>query len=1049
MTLPIESTKLSSGVYDQVVHAQLEANLDGHPELQAHLRKIDSAEEPQRYAQFLWKLLEQSFKRIPDAERATLVNRLIDVLASAKSLDILQAQKLPEGEDASVKILEALIDTRAGDTQLPRPASPLNASALFTGSAGDPTLESELRQEMYSADQVNFLVSFIKMSGYRLLEPAFETLARRGIPVRILTTSYMGASDPHAIERLSKFSNVKVRVSLDSERTRLHAKAYHFHRASGFSTAYIGSANLSNPAMTSGREWTVKVTAQDQPDLMQRCRSEFETYWNSEEFIAYEGETIERFRQSVISARQPEDQHSLFIPDISPHPYQQRILDTLQNERHAHNSHRNLVVAATGTGKTVIAAFDYARFCATQTPRPRLLFVAHRETILKQALQCFRTVLRDPNFGELLSGNYNPDSSHYLFATIQSIKSRKLFDTLGVDFYNFVILDEAHHGTAASYRYLIDTVEPAVLLGLTATPERMDGGSILPDFNQRFAAEIRLPEALEAKLLCPFHYFGVTDPVDLTDDGFWKNGKYDHKALEAVYSGDDIRAKQRVDALLGALDRYIGPLQNTRGLGFCVTKKHAHYMATCMNERGIPSAALVDTTSGRDRLTLLADLRDGKLTFLFTVDLLSEGYDLPTINLVAFLRPTESLTVFLQQLGRGLRLDKRSGKECLTVLDLVGQSHRKYRIARKFSALLPKRRYRMDDEVESDFPHLPPGCSILLERVAKEEVLKNIKDSLRNLQTLVTESYLDWKRKHNEPPTLGQFIESADIEPVSLLKKKTWSEWKALAEQEPFEQSINITAHRNALARIALRNSPSQMQQILHVAEDDAPNSYQSNFSKERDQASVLSIVYGNRWKKLGFENFEAAVQQLHTEPSFRDDLREIAEWRVDRAPPVTANDTIPLDLHAAYGTEEVVTALGLSNWTQNVAPGKGVFHDPENKRYIHLFTFQKSERDFIPSTQYHDDLISRKLLQWESQNGASQSSPTGQNYLNFPDNGYQILFFAKLTKKHESKETAPFIYLGEAKRRLSAEGNSPIKLLWELEHPVPAELFEAVKLGG
>jgi superfamily II DNA or RNA helicase len=372
-----------------------------------------------------------------------------------------------------------------------------------------------------------------------------------------------------------------------------------------------------------------------------------------------------------------------------------------------------------------------------------------------------------------------PDRWDAVFAYVQSLNQQRPWERLGDDYFHFLILDEAHHGTADSYRPLFEHLRPGILLGLTATPERMDGSSILPDFYNRFAAEIRLPEALEEKLLCPFHYFGVTDPISTSDERFWRNGKYDSAELEAVYTADDLRAQQRLDVIHNAIQRYHPDLAGTRSVGFCAGVKHADFMARKFKEMGYTAETILGETSREERDARLRNFRDGKLQFLFVVDVLSEGIDVPEINLVLFLRPTESLTVFLQQLGRGLR--HAPEKDCLTVLDFVGQCHRRYRMDRKFTALLRHTRRRIDNEIERDFPNLPPGCSIQFERVGRQHILDNIRRSLGDLKNFFPEAIRTFKSETQLPLTFGNFISVTDISPVELLKNKTWSEWKDLA----------------------------------------------------------------------------------------------------------------------------------------------------------------------------------------------------------------------------------------------------------------------------
>lgn len=856
------SDNLPTGIYERLLDQELSDLLLANPDAQAVLRQIDDESAPHTYAQFVAHLLEHSLKATEHEKRVQLINRLIQLLASQDGMDYLQRRKL------LVQKKSLLTEIGSSKPNLLRPVTPLNTSALLTGQGGDPTLEHELRAEMASADRVDLLVSFIKWSGLRLLIPAFEQLANRGVPVRILSTSYMGASDPHALEWLANQPNIEVRISYDTAGTRLHAKAYHFLRNSGYSTAYIGSANLSHAAMTQGLEWTLKVTAQDMPHILERFGAEFSTYWESKEFEAFTQVDFDRFRQAINRYRQPETIGTRFFADISARPFQQRILEAIEAAR-LNGSSRNLVVAATGTGKTVIAALDYRNQVEKTGNPPRLLFVVHRKEILQQALDCFRAVLRDQNFGELLVDGLVPNDWQHVFASVQSLTTQQPWNRLGERHFTHLIVDEAHHGTASSYRPLFDHLKPERLLGLTATPERMDGSSILPDFDHRMAAEIRLPEALAEKLLCPFHYFGVADNIDLSDDTFWRSGKYAQDALENVLTGDDIKAKQRVDLVLKAIDKYQPEISEIRGVGFCAGVKHAHYMAEHFNDAGLPSEVVIGQTAGSDRDRHLKDLREGKLRFVFTVDVLSEGVDIPEINLVMFLRPTDSITVFLQQLGRGLRHAK--DKDCLTVLDFVGQTHRKYRMDTRFSALLMRQRQRLDKEIENDFPNLPPGCNIQLERVARQRVLDKVKSVLTNLNNFVPETLRTWEQESSLPLTFGNFIDVTELSPVEVLRKKTWSEWKAEASQTPPPNDPDLEKLRAALPRLALRTDPELLSYF----------SGEANEEELEDPSKQLALHY-LRWnkpgEKEGIGTVDESTARWNANPSLGADAQEIAD---------------------------------------------------------------------------------------------------------------------------------------------------------------------------
>ena len=1042
---------LVPGLYEQLLDTELAEALTAQPELKALLGKLDDEDAPHAYTQFVAQVLAQALRTRRPEERLPLVNRLITLISAADGLDYIQRRALLA---TSAPILLSLQSIASGQTvALSRPETPLTTSSLLTGARHDPQLEHELRQEMATADRVDILVAFIKWTGLRLLQPAFEALATRGVPVRIVTTSYMGASDPAAIAWLAARPGFSVKVSYDTERTRLHAKAYHFHRRSGFSTGYIGSANMSQAAMTSGLEWTIKVTEQDMPHILQRFAAEFSTYWASPEFETYDTSQAARLSAAIHHAKTGNEQNGRrFFADLRPHPFQERILEALAAARAA-GQIRNLVVAATGTGKTVVAGFDYVRFvaqAATAFPgaaAPALLFVANRKEILEQARDCFRSLLRDPNFGELLIGGESPQDWRYVFASVQSLRSAEPWLRHGATHYPFIVIDEAHHSSADSYRPIFEHYRPVVLLGLTATPERMDGSSILPDFGGEFTAEIRLPEALEEKLLCPFHYFGVTDPVSLAEESFWKAGKYDVGALTTAYTGDDIRARQRLDVILSSLRRYQPDLRQVRAVGFCASVDHAKFMAAAFNEQGLCAEVIVGDTRPDVRAERVRDFRAGRLPFVFTVDVFSEGVDVPEINLVMFLRPTESLTVFLQQLGRGLRHHR--DKDCLTVLDFIGQSHRRYRIDRKFAALLTRDRQRMDQEVENDFPHLPPGCNIQLERIAREHVLGNIRENLKNLGTLVTESLATFQQDHGCAPTFANFVRATGISPLTLLKNTTWSEWKALSRHGIPPTDPDLEACRQAHRRVLLRTDPSTLAQLAAFARNESPRGPARSHLDETEALRLHYVLWGKKGGDIGVKTLDESLAKWRRNPTALQDLSEIVEHvqRQHAYPTPLLEFPFPsrLHLHAAYGTSEIKAALGLCTLEKSGPTGVGVFHSENHKCYVHLVTFRKSERDFSPTTQYRDYPISRSQLHWESQSTTTQTSATGQNLLEFRERGYTVLFFARLEKRIED-ETAPFIFLGPAERLLSAEGNRPIAIVWELAHQIPAALFEEAR---
>ena len=459
---------------------------------------------------------------------------------------------------------------------------------------------------------------------------------------------------------------------------------------------------------------------------------------------------------------------------------------------------------------------------------------------------------------------------------------------------------------------------------------------------------------------------------------------------------------------------------------------------------------MVGDTEDAARTKHLEDLRAGRLTLLFTRDVLNEGLDVPEVNTVLFLRPTESLTVFLQQLGRGLR--HSPGKDCLMVLDFVGQVHRRYRIDRKLKALLPKKRFNLQREVEMDFPHLPAGCSIQLDRVARDHVLANIRENLRNLADQVPDRLESFEHEAGQPLTFGNFVRFHDYEPEALLSRKTWTQWKALARLHPLPTDPEIHQLRDALISAAQTSGPREIARLRQIVAHLKTGNAAAALAAAGDSAVLTHYrFWGKPGGKLGMSSLLESFQRVTQNHTMLNDLEEVLAWSDEesRIGTVSLNLPIPcaLELHATYGSDEIKAALGGATFESAGVTGVGVLHFPEIKTVVALVTFQKTEREFSPTTMYQDYPISRELLHWETQAATSQTSESGQNLIHHEARGYTILFCVRARKRVEGT-TAPFTFLGPAKL-VSYQSDRPIQMVWRLAHPMPAELFEANKRGG
>lgn len=1040
---------LHSGLYEQVINNQLDNELLGISEVRQCTAPIDKAEASKVLAQYLSEVVQKSLDNVADndgdlSDQIELTNQIITLIQEKVNETDLESMKIAQRAEQLLALLREndpriLLGKTAADIE--RPETSVAYSSLFTGAIHEPQMFSELKKEIRSSDQIDMLVSFVKWSGLRLIIDEIQEFTQSGGQLRIITTSYMGATDIKAIEELSKLPHTEIKVSYDTERTRLHAKAYVFYRNTGFTTAYVGSSNLSNAAISSGLEWNMKITAKDLPGTIQKISATFESYWNSDEFEFYKEDQRERLFHALRAERLMGDRSSrAFVFDIRPYPYQQEILDKLHAEREVRGLNRNLVVAATGTGKTVISAFDYCRFCkANPGGINRLLFVAHREEILKQSRDTFQGVLKDPNFGELFVGNYKPANLDYLFISIQTINSQALYDILPEDYYDYIIVDEFHHAAAPTYQKLLNRFKPKILLGLTATPERMDGKSILDYFDNRIAAEIRLPEAIDRKLLCPFQYFGVSDTVDLTDLR-WVRGGYDKSQLSNLYSLNRAVAERRADHIVRSLDKYVTDMDAVKGLGFCVSIEHTKFMAEYFNAAGIPSIWLVGESTEEDRRTAKKRLVDGEIRFIFVVDIYNEGVDIPEVNTILFLRPTESLTIFLQQLGRGLRLSE--GKECLTVLDFIGQANRKYNFEEKFQALLANTDHSVQYELKHGFISAPKGCYIQLEKKATKAILDNIKNSF-GIKSGLVGRIATFEEDSGLQLNLSNFVSYYRLDIRVIYRKFSFARLCTTAWVKPNFEEPAEAALTKAFSRLISIDSRRWIRFLLTIL----PRLNDVDFATMSPlEQRMLQMFYITIWLKTADKwDSEEVLQNLHSlsdSPVMLAELMELLQYKYDHIDfideSVDLGFACPLDLHCTYTRDQILVAMDYMT-PSNVREGAKWL--PGKKIDVLFVTLNKSDRDYSPTTMYNDYSINENLFHWQSQSTTSDTSPVGQRYINHQKLGSKVLLFVREFKT-DIAGTAPYTFLGTA-HYVRHNSSRPINIIWKLDRPIPAKYLK------
>ena len=1039
---------LKDGLYEQVINKSLDTELATTDKL-SKTAPIDSAEASKVLAKYVAEVVEKGLDNLVDNggdvnAQVALANRIITTIISETKEKRFDEMSVAERAEQLLALFDKRNSILALDekAEIVRPETSLAQSSLFTGAIHEPQMYTELKKEIVSCNRIDMLVSFIKWSGLRLIMDELTTFTQNGGELRIITTSYMGATDVKAIEELRQLPNTRIKVSYDTKRTRLHAKTYVFYRDTGFTTAYVGSSNLSNAAISSGLEWNVKVTKKDLPETIDKIAATFESYWNSNEFEYYNEDQKERLARALKAEKYFDNNNAeVYTMDITPYSYQQEILDKLDAERKVRGYNRNLVVAATGTGKTVISALDYKRFRKQNPDKPcRMLFVAHREEILKQSMYTFRAVLKDANFGEMFVGSYKPESIDNLFISIQTFNSQAFTEKTTLEFYDYIIVDEFHHAAAPTYQKLLSYYNPHILLGLTATPERMDGKSILPYFNNRIAAEIRLPEAIDRKLLCPFQYFGVTDNIDL-DNLKWAAGGYDKGELSRIYTLSGMMANRRADLVVSSLLKYVTDIDDVKGLGFCVSIEHAEFMSNYFNAHGIPAMFLTGHSPDEERKEAKSRLVRGEVRFIFVVDIYNEGVDIPEVNTVLFLRPTESLTVFLQQLGRGLRLSEE--KECLTVLDFIGQANKKYNFEDKFASLLSNTTRGVTREIKDGFISLPKGCYIQLEKKAARYILDNIRASYGNSAGLVSR-IATFEEDTGLKLTLESFLDHYRIDPRSIYKFDSFSRLCARADvidnfEEPIEEVLS-----KALGRFASVDSRRLIEFLVRVLKDID----NIDFAKLSDvDKRMLQMFYITVWGKAiedwdsneFLENFYA----LSDSPVMLSELISLLEYNYNHIDfidaPVDLGFDCPLDLHCTYTRDQLLVAM---DFLKPNTVREGVKWLPDKEIDVFFITLNKSDKDYSPTTMYKDYSINETLFHWQSQSTANADGKVGQRYINHRSTGSKVLLFVREFKNDLYGNTAPYTYLGTANYVLHT-GSRPMNITWKLDAPIPAKYLK------
>lgn len=923
-----------------------------------------------------------------------------------------------------------------------------------------------LAYEMQTADEISFLVSFVRMSGAQLLTRELIALEKRNVPIKILTTTYLNITEAKALRHFMKFKNVELKV-LPLNNESFHTKAYLFKRNSEQHTVIIGSSNISHSALINGHELNVKIPHTQHIPAYEQSKDFFNKMWHHEKAIYPNEEFLLKYEQHqksetnlLPSFTYEEKAPYLDSTHIQPNKMQKEALKNLLFTRKNGHS-KGAIIAATGTGKTYLSALDVHQF-----QPERVLFIAHREELLDNAIKTFSAQFQDEFLCGKITGTKKEFDKRFIFSTIQSLSKDNTLEKFKQDEFDYIIVDEFHHADAPTYRKVIDYFKPKFLLGLTATPERMDGRNVLEICDNNIVYEIRLRDALEAELLTPFHYFGVSDQTVDYNKVDLINGHYEENSLVRALS-----TFTRVEYIIDKIQTYGHDGDFLHGLGFCVNIKHANYMSHEFNQRGYVTECLTGADSVEYRQMIIKRLEDptDELTMIFTVNIFNEGIDIPKVNLMLFLRPTESSTIFIQQLGRGLR--KTENKEYVTVLDFIGNYKKSFIIPLALSGQYNAKAFDTDSlriAVLHEFADAPGGSVVQLDPIAQREILDRIDNIKLSSIAVLKEMYNQFKYDLGRSPEITDFLYSEEAPSLTffLFKFRSWIKTKEymndlntfdkmilasdlkyevierieslLSIKWPYEYSIIYLAQNNQkltvedvvlwlTKRFDLEIIRSEHETLIIRAMDRLSKGHKKQkwaFGKLTNETFYvnpdISTLFGN---DIYFNYVKDRLEYglIDFRRSFRTGLVLSQEKKLSLYRNYTRNELMFIfEAKVAEGT-----------WREGVSR--------VDNHYLLFINLNKAE-NVEDHLHYKDYFKDPTTFHWQSQNQTSHASGKGQEYINHTKRNIHVhLFIRKFSQMHGM--TLPFMYLGEIDY-IDSNGDKPMNINWRLHKPVPEDLY-------
>lgn len=948
-------------------------------------------------------------------------------------------------QELQQSLASALIDNKINS--LPD----LQPQIIYNDYNSGSNLLVELLQELQTCKRFYFAIAFITQSGLICLKECLKLLQEKNITGDILTTDYLYFNQPKALQELQQYPNLNIRIYT---KENFHIKGYIFEQ-NDYYTLIVGSNNLTQTALKSNKEWSLKINSLANGALINNTLSQFQQMWQEAmpltdiwlKQYADKYHSLQKLKRQFATA-----QENISTNDITPNKMQQEALKALEKLQQD-NKHKALLISATGTGKTYLSAF------AVKKANPkRLLFLAHREQILKQACKTFTQIIPDIQYG-ILSANHKDFHKPYLFATINMLSKEENLTQFTPTHFDYIIIDETHRAGASSYLKILNYFQPQFLLGMTATPERTDGFDIYQLFDHNIAYEIRLNQAMQENLLCPFHYFGITDIT------------VDNQEINDNSTFNDLTTDARVTHIINQSQYYGFSGERLRGLIFCSQIEEAQILSQKFNERGFNTISLSGKDSQETRTNAIHKLeqkeRSTGLDYIFTVDIMNEGIDIPAINQIIMLRPTKSAIIFVQQLGRGLR--KYPQKDYVVILDFIGNYQNNFMIPIALSGDTSYNKDNIRHYVAEGNRFIFGSSTIHFDKIARQKIYQAIDSAKLNDTALLKNEYLQLKQKLGKIPSIFDFSQFGSIDILKFLDKfKTYHNFLQKYDKDYTirfntiqEEILYFISYRFAKGKrihellslkLLLKNTSHLLmdikqilttkyhQELTEQIKVSLIRNLTNLFTISNEQAKFSNCIFIKKSDNDYIINdiFKSVLQ----DENFYFQINEILDFALERYQKYYQNKykNTNLVLYQKYTYEEVCYLL---NWPQKINPNAmaGYFYEKTTHTMPVFINYIAPDKKRV---DYTNEFLSNTLITAYSKSNRKLDSSDAKHIYNANEEQNKLYLFVR--KPSEDKEAKEFYFLGE----IIAQGNpefapkyNGFKILYKLDTPVRADIFD------